>query len=190
MRGRISLQAAMGNWTSRRDLAGMGRQRSGGKGIDDDEPIVVLAVVQVFGENLAAAGGTGGLDDGRVPEGDLKPDLGRHGRLEQRYRVFLDGKAQPGVDEGDGLLMGQRLGAGGASGLDVKLLQNLDGERQVIPAEDQGGFKKAQTRGGDGLVPGSKGQNLKTRGRGRPRPFLESALVFREGLPPVGQDSR
>jgi hypothetical protein len=39
-----------------------------------------------------------------------------------------------------------------------------------------GRLKKAQTRGGDGLVPGSWGENRKTRGRGRPRSFLELAL--------------
>ena len=43
----------------------------------------------------------------------------------------------------------------------------------------QAGFKEAQVRGGDGLVPGSHGETPKPRGRGRPRPFLE--LVFLAG---------
>ena len=126
----------MGNWTSSRDLAGMGGWGAGGKGIDDDEPIVVLGGVQVFGEDLAAADGTGGFDAGGVPEGDLEAGFGGEGGLEDGDGVFLDGEAQPRVDQGDGLLMGQRLGASGASGLDIKLRQNLDGERQVIPAEN------------------------------------------------------
>jgi hypothetical protein len=41
----------------------------------------------------------------------------------------------------------------------------------------QAGFKEAQIRGGDGLVPGSHGETPKPRGRGRPRPFLESVFL-------------
>jgi len=44
------------------------------------------------------------------------------------------------------------------------------------PSRSQGRFKKAQIRCGDGLVLGGWGENRKTRGRGRPRPFLESDL--------------
>jgi len=39
-------------------------------------------------------------------------------------------------------------------------------------------IKKVQARGGDGLVPGSYDESRKAWGRGRPRPFLESALIL------------
>ena len=43
----------------------------------------------------------------------------------------------------------------------------------------QDGFKNANVTGGDGLVPAKKWFTVPIRGRGRPRPVLESILTFR-----------
>jgi hypothetical protein len=44
---------------------------SGSERIDDGEAVIVLAGVEVFGGNLAAAGGTGRLEDGGVRDGSV-----------------------------------------------------------------------------------------------------------------------
>src|SRR5437763_987663 len=82
-------------------------------------------------ERWAAAGDAGGLDDGRVPQGDLNAGLGGQGGSEDGDGVFLDREAHPGGDERGSFVVGETLRASGTGGLHVKLLKHLDRENQI-----------------------------------------------------------
>ena len=98
--------------------------------------VVVAAGLQIFGQHLPATGGARGFDDGGVPIADPIPFLaGEHG-FENRDCQLLDEESQPGLDQGDSLPVLDWVGSRRASGLDVELLQHLNGELRIAQVQD------------------------------------------------------
>ena len=106
------------------------------KRVDDADPVVGLAGVEVFGEEFCAARGGGGGQDGGIPVGRLVTILEAQCGLHDRHGKLNNVEAQPVLDEDGGLLMVQRVRAGGTGGLDVKFLKHLNREGEGGTAED------------------------------------------------------
>lgn len=58
------------------------------KGVDDSDPVIVLSVVEVLGDQLGGSGGASGGHDQCIPEGNLPSGLLDQGALGQCKGVY------------------------------------------------------------------------------------------------------
>ena len=85
-------------------------------------------MVQVFAQNFLATGGFGGGEDGGVPVGGLKAVFEGQGGLENCDGVILDAETEPLLDQANGDVMWQGVGAARAGGLDLEGVLKLPPE--------------------------------------------------------------
>ena len=103
------------------------------EGIEDEDPVVVLAVVQVFGDEFSSATGFCGGENHRVPEGKLEPLAKRKSVPKTLEGVVDDRPVGEILDDESGLVMGLPE----TDKIDVELLENLDtygGATKATPA--------------------------------------------------------
>ena len=101
------------------------------EGVHHPDPVVVLAVVEVLTEKFPTAGGLGCGEDSGIPIGDLVAIFEEECRLEGRDGIFLDGKAEPFLDQTGGEVVRQCIRATQVRGLHVELLKHLYGKDQI-----------------------------------------------------------
>src|ERR1035437_2498223 len=93
--------------------------------IGDPDAAIILAVVEVFGQDLSAAHHTGCLDDRGVPVRELESLASVQSRPHDPARDVLDRKAPERLDEPDRLVMPDGIRTTRAGRLHVELLQHL-----------------------------------------------------------------
>ena len=96
------------------------------EGIDDPDALAVVLVGEIFRIDLAAAGGAGCGENSAVPEGKAVSLTERERPLQHRDRGLLNPETQPGLDQRNGMSMGETVRAGGTGRLDVEFLENLN----------------------------------------------------------------
>jgi len=106
------------------------------KGIDETDGVVGLARVEVFGEEFGASGTGGGGENGGIPVGCLVAVFDVKGVLDGLHGERDDVETEPVANEGGGILVRIRQGTGGTGGLNIELLQHLDGQNKLVPLED------------------------------------------------------
>jgi len=120
------------------ERAARNEQDDSGKRILDDDPVVVLPVVEIFGEDHAAAHGAGRLDDGGIPQGDAEAVGGTQRRLHELDVDRRDREPEhEGVDQPNHIVVLETVGPRCSGGLHVKLLQYLSRQAQVTLRQER-----------------------------------------------------
>ena len=105
--------------------------------IRHQDPAVVLVIVEILGQDSSTSESSCGFDDGGVPVGDMETLPRLQSGSHDRERGFLNRIAKKGLDQGDGLVVVQRVRFPAARRLNVELLQDLHREREVFGVEER-----------------------------------------------------